>query len=96
MDRRQLDDIPLFKQILTKFSDPYQSQWANNATFYLQGLILITVCISNRIYSKVWVEITYQFPNATVEVSEWISNLLGSLLDMLLLSHGRIKVKPCL
>ena len=35
--------------------------------------------ISNHMISKVWGEITYPFPNfngATVEVWEWISNLI--------------------
>ena len=38
-----------------------------------KGLILITAWISNNMHSKVWDEITYQFPNfndATVEVGD--------------------------
>ena len=46
------------------------------APFFL-GLISIPAWISNYIHYKVWVEITYPFPNFngwTVEVWEWISN----------------------
>ena len=42
-------------------------------------LTLIPPWISDHIPSKVWVEITYPFPNfngTTVEVSEWISNFI--------------------
>ena len=45
--------------------------------FWYYGFILIPAWISNRIHSKLWDEITYQFPNfngCTVEVWEWISN----------------------
>ena len=39
----------------------------------------------NYIYFKVWYEITYPFPNfnsGTVEVWEWISNLIHSTTDL--------------
>ena len=47
--------------------------------FYQHGLTLISAWISNHMPNKVWVEITYLFPNfngATVEVWEWISNFI--------------------
>ena len=46
---------------------------------YLHGLPLIPVWISKHMPNKVWDEITDPFSNfngATVEVWEWISNLL--------------------
>ena len=45
----------------------------------LIGLTLISVWISNYIFSNEWDEITYPFPNfngCTVEVWEWISNYI--------------------
>ena len=44
--------------------------------FYQHGLILIPAWICNLVFSKVWGEITFAFPNfngCTVEVWEWIS-----------------------
>ena len=49
---------------------------------YWHGLTLISTCISNHMLSKVWDEITYSFSNfngATVEVWEWISNLISDI-----------------
>ena len=48
--------------------------------FYLHGLTLIPVWISNHTPRGVWDGITYPFPNGgTVEVSEWISNFIHTL-----------------
>ena len=47
--------------------------------FYKHSLTLISAWIRNHMHSKVWDEITYRFPNlggCTVEVWEWISNLI--------------------
>ena len=44
---------------------------------------LIRPWINNHIHYKVWDEITYPFPNfnsATVEVWEWISNLIAHFM----------------
>ena len=48
------------------------------------------------IHYKMYDEITYPFPNfngATVEVLEWISNFIHTLLGMWLLIHAGITVK---
>ena len=45
------------------------------APFYKHGLTLIPASISNYIHYKVWDEITYQFPNFSGDVWEWVSNL---------------------
>ena len=47
--------------------------------FSSQGLTLIHTWISNHTHDKVWVEITYPFPNfngVTVEVWKWISKFI--------------------
>ena len=61
------------------------------------GISMIYIKNRNNIHRYiciVWDEITYPFPNfngATVEVWEWIS----SFMDMWLLIHAGVKVKPC-
>ena len=66
--------------------------------FYYHGLTLIPAWITNHLPGKVWDEITYPFLNfngATVEVWEWISNIIPHfIMDVLLLIHAEIKVKP--
>ena len=50
------------------------------------------------IHYKLYNEITHPFPNfngATVEVLEWISNFIHTLLGMWLLIHAGITVKQC-
>ena len=51
--------------------------------FCWHGLILTLSWISNHMPGEVWGEITYPFPNfngATVEVLEWISNLIPHVI----------------
>ena len=48
-----------------------------HGSYLLNGSTLIIACIRNCMPSKVWGEITYEFPNlngAAVEIGEWISN----------------------
>ena len=48
--------------------------------FYSFGLTVISACIGNHMFRKVWDEIIYPFPNyngATVEVGEWICNFIS-------------------
>ena len=55
--------------------------------FYEQSLTLIPAWISNYIHYKVWVKITYLFPNfnrCAVEVLEWTSNfILHFIMDVI-------------
>ena len=47
--------------------------------------------INNKIYHKVWDEITYQFPNlngAVVDVWEWMSNFIQHFI-------GHVIIYPC-
>ena len=57
------------------------------------------IWISNQMHIKVWDEITYPFPNFnrwTAEVWEWISNFIPHfIMDIILLIHAGIRVKPC-
>ena len=55
----------------------YKSQI--NSTFGGNFTKVINLRVSNHMPNKVWNEITYSFPNNTVEVSEWISNLPHTL-----------------
>ena len=62
--------------------------------FYSDGLTLIPACISTCNYTQhnYWGEITYPFQNCngtTVEVSEWISNVISHLT-------GHIINHPCM
>ena len=50
-------------------------------------------------YYNVWDEITYpssNFNSATIEVWEWLNNLIPHLPYMLLVIHAEIKVNRCL
>ena len=61
---RQVVDMPLPEPVMIHFADAC-------GPFYLHGLTLIPVWISNHTHYKVWDEITYPFINfngATVEV----------------------------
>ena len=63
----------------------------NLGPFYWHGLTLIPAWISNHIHPKVWAEITYPFLNfnsVTVEVWEWISNLIPHFT-------GHVITYPC-
>ena len=47
--------------------------------------------------SKVWDEITYPFINfngCTVEINEWISNLISHFITGVITFHARTEVKP--
>ena len=67
---------------------------------FLTWLTLILEWISNHIHYKVWNEITYMYPfpnfhGATVEVWEWISNLISQFIMDVITYSCLINVKPC-
>ena len=79
---------------------PYQRAGA----FRHQGTRLLTwinfnlTRISNYIHWNMWDEITYPFPNfngVTVEVWEWISNVIPHFTRHVIFIHVEIEVKPC-
>ena len=66
--------------------------------FYEHGLTLIPAWISNYIHYKVRDEITYPFLNfngATVEVLEWIRNLIPQFTGPVITYPCWVKVNPC-
>ena len=66
--------------------------------FHWHGLTLMSAWICNGIHHKVWDEITYPFPNfnsATIEVGEWIYNLIPDFAGNVIIYAG-ISVNPCL
>ena len=61
-------------------------------------LTLISAWISRHMFSNVWDQITYPFPNfngAADAVWEWISYLIPLYWAWWLLIHAEIKVNPC-
>ena len=63
----------------------------------LYGLTLILAWTDNHMPSKVWVEITYPFPNfndSTVEVWEWISNFIQHFIMHVIYIHVGIAINP--
>ena len=89
----------IYKNNCEVFSDKMSTVVGNTeiwGTFRWYGSTLILAWISNPIPSKVWDEITYQFPNfndCAVDVREWISNWSHTLYWMWLLVRAEIKVK---
>ena len=76
-----------------------QMNWSSGEATFTNKFILNP--ISNYMHSKVWDEITYQFPNfnsCTIEVWEWISNSIPHFYNRcnyLSNIHAGIKVNPC-
>ena len=66
-------------------------QWITRGPFHYHGLAIIPAYIGYHTHYKVWVEITYPFPNfsgATVEVWEWVSNFIPHFTGHVIICAG--------